>query len=201
MKLPPSLQNVRGGLPPGDDEGALVKMRTLKASLAWIVGMLPTPSRGITVRHSSHGDVWTVEAEASAPLLTVFPTGVVKPGTIGGTMPLIGADRLDEVPAPALTLTGSGTEYVVVTINGTLNVVSGVFVSGLTLADGDVVISVEATDPGPTGLVSDDGTFAMLLATFVDGVKTYQHPGGNWNVEVCDDYSGTATGLLTITVL
>lgn len=182
------------------DENALVKMRTLLGWMAKIISLVPKASRGIDVRRSLDGDVWTINDSLLMGNLTVNTSGVVKPGTVGGVMPKIGADRLDISPAPDLGLTGSGTEYVVVNIAGALVVTAGVLVESLTLAAGDVTLTVEATDPGPTGLVSDDGTFTVLLATFVDGVKTYQRTAGDWNLEVCDDDSGTATCELIITV-
>lgn len=179
-------------------EDAIVKVRTLLGWMAKIISLLPTPSRGIDVRRSLDGDIWAATGGGGTGNLTVTSAGVVKAGSVGGVMPTIGGDRLDELPAPTLGLTGSGTEHVVINIDGALVVTAGVMVESLTLAAGDVTLTVESSDPGAPGLVSSDGSFAVLLATFVDGVQTYQRTPGDYILEVCDDNSGTATCHLLI---
>lgn len=185
MKLPQSLQRYQGAIRSDADDSALVKLGTLKAWVALIIGLLPVPSRGITVRRSSHGDVWTV-LDASQPGGTVNADGTVAAFTIGGVMPTIGGDRLDEDYTP-LDI-GSGTVYVIVTIASTLTKQSGSFVQTITVTS--AAISTTDTDPGAAGLSSGSGGFSLVLATFQDGVKTYQGETGDWSVDVVDNRTG-----------
>jgi len=134
--------------------------------------------------------------DASAPFY-VRSDGSVVPGTIGGVTPTIGGDDIDDSPPPTLSISGSGTDYVVVTINSTLSVDGGVYVEGYS-AISSVVITATSTDPGSAGMLSTTGVFKLKLATFVDGVKTAQFFTGSRSIQVCDDGSGEARGAISL---
>lgn len=76
------------------DENSLVKMRTLLGWMARIITMLPTPSRGLNVRRSQDGDVWTVP-EPDAPA-RIDALGRISPILVGGLMPTLDGDPLDD---------------------------------------------------------------------------------------------------------
>lgn len=132
--------------------------------------------------------------DASAPFY-VRSDGSVVPGTIGGVTPTIGGDAIDDSPPPTLTISGSGTVYVVATISLTLEVDAGVFVEGYS-AISSIVLTATGTDPGSGGMLSTTGEFKFKLATFVDGVKTAQNTTGSKTIQVCDDGTGAARGSL-----
>lgn len=132
--------------------------------------------------------------DASAPFY-VRSDGSVVPGTIGGVTPTIGGDAIDDSPPPTLTISGSGTDYVVATINSTLSVYDGVFVEGYS-AISSVVFTATSTDPGDGGMLSTTGEFKLKLATFVDGVKTAQFFTGSKSIQICDDGTGDARGAI-----
>jgi len=138
----------------------------------------------------------TGASSAALDPLYVETNGVVTAGTIGGVTPTIGGDPLDDSPPPALTI-GSGTKYIVVTINLTLEVDAGVYVEGYS-AITSVVIAATTTDPGSAGMLSTDGEFKFKIATFVDGAKTAQFITGSKSIQVCDDGTGDARGALNL---
>lgn len=132
--------------------------------------------------------------DASAPFY-VRSDGSVVPGTIGGVTPTIGGDDIDDSPPPTLSISGSGTDYVVATISLTLEVDAGVYVEGYS-AISSIVLTATGTDPGSGGMLSTTGEFKFKLATFVDGVKTAQNTTGSKTIQVCDDGTGAARGSL-----
>ena len=134
--------------------------------------------------------------DASASLF-VRSAGSGGPGTIGGVPPAIGGDDSAASPPPTLSISGSGTDYVVVTINSTLSVDGGVYVEGYS-AISSVVITATSTDPGSAGMLSTTGVFKLKLATFVDGVKTAQFFTGSRSIQVCDDGTGDARGAISL---
>lgn len=170
-------------------EDAIVKVRTLLGWMAKIITLLPTPSRGIDVRRSLHGDIWTAGSGDLSAGGTVNANGTVSAYTIGGVMPTIGGDRLDDSYTP-LTI-GSGTVHVIATITATLADLGGAFIQSLAVTT--VTLATSGTDPGPSGLVSSTGTFEVLQATFQDGAKTYQRQTGDWSVDVIDDRTGAGS--------
>jgi hypothetical protein len=102
---------------------------------------------------------WTVSMGSSAT------QRIIAPGTIGGIMARIGADRLDATPPPQLTITGSAVNYIYLRIALTLSTDGNGFITGGSLADGNatVIASLEANpavldDPGA-------GLFHEHLAT------------------------------------
>lgn len=144
-------------------------------------------------------------ARAQAPsggVLIVRKNYTVVPGTVIGLTPTIKVGSSDvpisDVPAPVLPITGTGTEHVILGFFGTLS----------KSADDEFVRSVEftaiklgvtGTAPTSADLFSDGseagGTpqFKVLLATFVDGVKTLQAYDQSLWFKVCDDLSRTGT--------
>lgn len=134
--------------------------------------------------------------------LDVSTAGIVKAGTILYEMPkiLVGAawTAIDTVPAPALAITGTGTEYVVVQVTGVFAVVGSVFVRPVFTSITHVRIAVTGTMPGPSDITRTDGVFKFHLATFVNGVKTAQNGHGPITGELCDDLSGTARAQLNL---
>jgi len=179
----------------GIDDNALVKMRTLRAMLSDLARMIPRPGPGLGLRVGKDGPVWGVNAAslAAAALtnLSVSADGTITSGLIGGVMPTIGGTPLSGSYTP-LSLTGSGTEHVICTITSTLSKSGSTFVETIDVTS--AAFSVGA-DPGSSGLVSGDGTFVLLWATFLDGVKTFQTAPGDWSVDVIDrrDASGECT--------
>lgn len=93
MKPPRELEKHLNHAKNDANENALVKMRTLLGWMARIYAMLPTPSRGLNVRRSMDGDVWTVP-EPDRPW-AISDTGRVSPATVGGVMPTLGGGSLD----------------------------------------------------------------------------------------------------------
>lgn len=92
MKPPTNLGGYEPSLPQGED-GALVKMRTLKRLLAYIYRLIPEASGGVTVRRGSHGDIWYVDHQTMTPFSII--NGKIMPGTVGGLMPTLDGEPLD----------------------------------------------------------------------------------------------------------
>lgn len=197
MKPPPSLRQYRddnrGAQAPDE---ALVKFRSLRGLLSRLLFFVPEAGEGITARMTNDGPVWEVQAGTTSPLF-VAKTGKVTPGTIAGIYPTIGGTSIATLPAPALTIPGTGTAHVVVNVESSLSVSSSVYVAGFTSMDA-ISLTVETTDPGSAGLKSTDGLFYFVLATFVDGVKTAQNFTSSLILSVCDD--GTATGTADLVI-
>lgn len=120
---------------------------------------------------------------------------VVEPGTVLGEMPTLDADRLDTSPAPMLDMPNSGTQYVVINVDMEFSIYGGVYTVPA-LDTTSVEITVETEDPTSAGLSSSDGTYKILLATYVDGVKTLQNGFGPIGGEICDTLQGTHTAQL-----
>lgn len=77
----------------GDDDGALVKLGTLKAALAWISRKIPNAGAGFALRRTPDGDVWTQTVEAKP--FQVSSAGRVNPGLVGLVMPTLGGEPLN----------------------------------------------------------------------------------------------------------
>jgi hypothetical protein len=117
----------------------------------------------------------------------------VAPGTIGGDMPTIGGDPLDDDPPPAITLSGTGNEYIVVSITGTwVNTPDGLFARQLTSRS--VTIAKSTSLPSSADLLSKSsgGTFKFLLAKYVDGLFSFQNGYGPIGLYFEDDGSSSA---------
>lgn len=76
-----------------DDDGALVKLGTLKAAIAWIMRKIPNAGAGFALRSTPDGDVWTQTVEAKP--FQVSSRGRVNPGLVGAVMPTLGGVALD----------------------------------------------------------------------------------------------------------
>lgn len=137
--------------------------------------------------------------------LTVRYDHTVVGGTVIGLTPTIAVDDVDipisDSPPPQLPIVGEGTEYVVINFFGTFSdSPDGEFVRSVTFTS--ITLTVESTAPDGDDLLSD-GTedeetpqFKLLLATFVNGIKTLQAYDYSLWFKVCDDLSRTATGQL-----
>lgn len=141
----------------------------------------------------------TGAAGASTQGLDVSAAGIVVPATVLGEMPKIGTTRLDASSPPSLTIPSSGTRYVIITITGSFSVVGGIFVRNTFSSLTSVVISLSTSSPGYAERVSSTGVFVLLLATFIDGIKTLQNGHGPIEGELCDDGSKTAKAILNPT--
>ena len=138
-------------------------------------------------------------ATTSTQGLDVGSDGKVIAATVMGVMPTIGGTRLDAGTPPNLTIPGSGTRYVVITITGTFQITDSIFVKPTFSGDPTVVITLETTAPTYSDTISSSGVFKLLHATFVDGVRTSQNGHGPITCDLCDDNSKTATAILTPT--
>ena len=109
---------------------------------------------------------WFVK-KVSATKVTVEPA-TVQPGNV---MPTIGGTALDAATPPELTITGSGTEYVIATFNWTPSFDSdGVVIEGDSTLDSVVITAGSSLTPDDYGA----GTYRRKVVTFVDGAKTAQ---------------------------
>lgn len=127
--------------------------------------------------------------------LTVLRSGVIVAGTIGGVMPTIGGTSLAAGTPPALTIPTSGTRHVMLTVTSTFTVFNSVFVQTATVTAASFALESGA---GSSVLLSTSGTFKVRWATFVDGVKTYQHETGDFVVDVIDDRTASARGTIVL---
>jgi len=135
-----------------------------------------------------------------ASALFVRTNGSVVPSTIGGVMPTIGGTALDAGTPPTLSLSGSGTEYVIATISGTVikTTLSGRdFFHPMT--DITVALSVTTTAITSGDSFKDASPFKLLLATFVDGVKTAQIGRGPISLTWNDDLTGAGSAQMVAT--
>lgn len=121
---------------------------------------------------------------------------IVIPGTVNNVIPTIGGTSLAVLPAPQLTVAASGTKLIVLNINATLTKLDDVYVE--TAVVSTVTITVETTNPGPEGLISTAGTFHLVLATIVDGVRTSQEFNTSLSAQIVDDGSSDGAGELFI---
>lgn len=139
-------------------------------------------------------------AAAAAQGLDVGNDGKVVAATVMGVMPTIGGTSLDDGTPPTLTIASSGTRYIVINITGTFTLKGSTFVMPTYSADPTVTITVETTNPGYGGTHNvSSGEFKILLATFVDGVKTSQNGHGPISAEICDNLNQEAKASLDIT--
>lgn len=76
-----------------DDDGALVKLGTLKAALAWLQRKIPNAGAGFAARSTPDGEVWIQTIEAKP--FQISSLGKVHPGLVGGLMPTLGGTGLD----------------------------------------------------------------------------------------------------------
>lgn len=133
--------------------------------------------------------------------LTVFISGRVIAGLVGGVMPTIGGSPLDASPAPLLTIPTSGTQYVRLNISGTLSKQTYSGSSFVTSAFTALTVTVTVTTTAPS--ISDNssttGSYKIYLATFVDGVKTLQNGYGPLGLTIQDSLDGSGTGILVTT--
>lgn len=165
------------------------------------------PQRGVGVFEKPlPGGVSLTAKRARARAQTQTPSGgvlivrknyTVVPGTVIGLTPTINVGASDvpisDVPAPVLPITGTGTEHVIIGFFGTLSKsADGEFVRSVEFTA--IKLSVTGTAPTSADLFSG-GTpqFKVLLATFVDGVKTLQAYDQSLWFKVCDDLSRTGT--------
>jgi hypothetical protein len=102
-----------------DDDGALVKLGTLKAALAWIGRKIPSPGPGFALRRSPDGDIWTQTVEAKP--WQISSRGKVHPAYVGSVMPTLGGEALDTT-SHILDLTQHG-HYVYFKLNFTVTYV------------------------------------------------------------------------------
>lgn len=181
----------------------LLSGKTLNQIMAAIRRRTPLDG-GVKLAGTSE-EGFRLQAPASAdvsPLgLDVGADGVVVFSTVLYAVPQIndgGWTALNATPTPALALTGSGTEHVVVQVTGTFDITSdGTFVRPV-MSGISVKIAIDSA-PGPSDMISTTGTFKFLLATFVDGIRTGQTGHGPIVGKVCDDLSGAARGQLDLT--
>jgi hypothetical protein len=102
-----------------DDDGALVKLGTLKAALAWIGRKIPNAGPGFALRRSPDGDIWTQTVEAKP--WQISSTGKVHPAYVGLKMPTLAGGALDTT-SNVLDLTQHGN-YVYFKLNFTVTYV------------------------------------------------------------------------------
>lgn len=88
-----------------DDDGALVKLGTLKAAMAWMQRKIPSAGNGFAVRNTPDGDTWIQTIEAKP--FQVSSRGRVNPGLVGALMPTLGGEPLNTT-AHVLDLTRDG---------------------------------------------------------------------------------------------
>lgn len=100
----------------GDDDGALVKLGTLKAALAWVMRKIPNAGAGFALRSTPDGDIWTQTVEAKA--FQVSSRGKVHAGLVGLVMPTLGGEPLNTT-ANVLDLTADG-DFVYFKLNFTV---------------------------------------------------------------------------------
>jgi len=127
--------------------------------------------------------------------LEVYSNGLkvyVYPGTIAGEMPKISGTALDDATPPYVTLSGSGNEYIVVSITGTWVLTSdNLFAKQLTPRT--VTIDKTTTLPTSADLLSKSsgGTFKFLLAKYVNGLFSFQNGFGPIGCYFEDDASNS----------
>lgn len=143
-------------------------------------------------------------ASAADRPLHVAASGLVTPGRICGAMPAIVTTPIDDSPAPTLTLTGTGTEYVIATVLATADVstLDGNDFTRPAMTGVSAALSVTGTLPTADDLVDTPAagfvSFKIHLATFVDGVKTAQNGYGPITGYLQDNYDGTGECLLVL---
>jgi len=200
MRPPQSLSRYVGAdLKASADDACLVKLGTMKAWMARVIQLIPVASRGIAARRSLDGDVWTFDPNSTDHGLSVNANGTVTPSTIAGVVPTIAGDPINGAYTPLVI--GSGTVHVVALITGTFAVStldSRDFVSPVMTG---VAVAIVTTGTLPTGddLVNTTGDFVLLLATFVDGVKTLQNGHGPMGALLQDALDGSGTAQLIVT--
>jgi hypothetical protein len=146
-------------------------------------------------KRSQHLEYDPIPASSSFEALEVYSQGLkvfVYPGTIGGDMPKIGGTLLDDATPPYITLSGTGNEYIVVSITGTWVLTpDSLFAKQLTSRA--VTIDKTTTLPTSADLLSkaSGGTFKFLLAKYVDGLFSFQNGYGPIGVYFEDDASSS----------
>lgn len=174
-------------------------------SLARQLGMVIQVDGAQTARTDANGDIQIkmgASGAAAAPSqgLDVGTDGKVIAATVMGVMPTIDGTSLDDATPPALTISSSGTRYIVVNVTGTFTLKGTTFVMPTYSAAPTVTITVETTDPSYAGTHNvSTGAFKFLLATFVDGLKTAQNGHGPISAEICDNLGGEAKASLELT--
>jgi hypothetical protein len=116
--------------------------------------------------------------------------------TVLGTVPTIGGTQIDAGTPPVLTVPESGTRYVVINCTLTPSVDEG-FVFP-TVVVSSITITLESTLPTAADLVTASGSFKVLLATYVDRVKTLQAGYGPITGELCDTLTSEGKATLSL---
>lgn len=160
---------------------------------------LPKPACGIPFRTLQSGVSFIPDKKQATVTQEPYPfrcsiveqgettiTVRVYPGTVSGVMPKISGVDLDAGTPPSLTISKSGTHYVMMTVSATLDATEQGYV--LSTASIEVEISVVSSIP------ADDksGTYYRRIATFVDGVKTAQVVQNSLDLYMRDDGTGSS---------
>lgn len=156
------------------DENALVKMRTLLGWLAKIITLLPSPSRGINVRRSLDGDVWTVDATggASRPLFATGSAGsyVFSVALVNGTIEVeIDSVTLGTTPAPVLELSDDGVVMLKLTASLSWNE-DGTALDSYSFTTIELVAAETWTEDD-----TETGIYYIKTQDFENGVVTNQY--------------------------
>jgi hypothetical protein len=169
MKPPQSLiKHLAAGkkLDDAPDE-ALVKMGTLRAMIARVIAMIPSPAGGLSVRRSLYGDVWNAEPGEAAHPLTLKQTSnghfTITAGSVNGVAVRQYSDTGDEISnddPPDFAVTNG---YIYLGINWTLSYDTGY------LVDASDPVPFIATASSLPAEDPSDGEFVVMIANIYGG--------------------------------
>lgn len=196
MRVPQSLAGYLGkyDVAKAPDE-ALVKVRSLKAAMAQILSLLPTPGGGVAVRRTLTGDVWGLILPAAhnwQPMAVSNTTLTLSPGKVNGVYPTItpsggSATSVNTTPRPALTVDATALNYVYLKVPVT-KVISSGFVESAT--QGSPVIEAATTEP-----TSTQSNRYFTLFTWQEGKLVSQISFGNIGWKAEDDQTATSNAV------
>ena len=185
--------------------GDPIKAEHIRALSESIKRLQPRNSPTVRVQETPNGISYHVQtaggvSASSVGGLDVKPSGIVTPSTVGGVMPTINGVRLDAETPQKLSISPTGTVYVVINVSGTPNTstYAGASFVGTVLGSLVVTISTSTNEPTDANLTSASGVFKVHLATFVNGQRTAQIGHGPITYLVQDLLDGTGTGFLNI---
>lgn len=120
----------------------------------------------------------------------VSASGLITPGTYDSVIPTLNGTSLAASPAPTLTIPSSGAFYVYVRAEYSLTASESDFTYAASFTAVTIQTSTSAvsTPQGPSGQY-----FYFLIATFVDGSKTFQRLGGDMQSRIDGGSDSKAT--------
>lgn len=207
MKPPPDLAAYAKD-PPEADDGALVKVRTLKQWAARIIRLIPRPSRGLSVRRSLDGDVWLtsdlggggsceyswtpnfIENDGGGNDIVRLNVGTLNDSALITLDDAGGGGDTDILELPTLAIPDDALQIIYLEVTGATTKTANDFVTGFSVATATIEVG--------TSLPASSQTVRRLeLFRWYAGALFNQSRRYNLHLDCRDDGSSSNVGVFT----